>query len=100
MNTTPPDGPVYSLRTRKALRLIVMIPLLVVFVAVLLHHKGFVDLAGILDVPESYLYYGVLGMTLLALVSAFFVWKCPCCGSHLGKKPNPVRCDSCGAEFR
>ncbi len=100
MKTTPPDRPVYSLRVRKALRLLVMIPLLVVFVAVLLHHKGFVDLAEILGVPENSLYYGLLGMTLLALMSAFFVWKCPGCGSHLGKKPNPVRCDFCGAEFR
>ena len=96
----PADTPVHSLSARKALRLVVSIPLLTVFVAILLHHKGIVNLEEILGIPEAYLYYGFLGVAILALVSLFCIWKCPGCGAYLGKQTNPTRCSSCEAVFR
>ena len=99
---TPPssDLPVYSLAVRKALRLVVLIPIFAILVVMLLHHKAVVNLEEILGVPENYLYFGFLGLSLLAIVPAFFIWKCPGCGAYLGKQANPTRCRSCGAEFR
>jgi hypothetical protein len=96
----PPDGPVYSLKIRKAIRLVVMIPILVVLIIMILHHKGFINLEEILGIPENYLYFGFLGVALLGIPAALLVWRCPGCGAWLGKKANPVCCNSCGAEFR
>ena len=93
------DGPVYSLSVRKALRLVVMVPIFVIFIVMLLHHKAFINIEDF-GIPENYLYYGGLGLILLAIVPAIFIWRCPGCGAYLGKKANPERCNSCGAEFR
>jgi hypothetical protein len=96
---SPSDPPVYSLAFRKALRLVVLILIAVIFIVMLLHHKGFIDIEEF-GIPENYLYYGGLGVILLGIVPAFFIWRCPGCGAYLGRKANPVRCNSCEAEFR
>src|SRR5436190_2171291 len=100
MDAVPPDdGPVYSLSIRKALRVIVLVPLLAVFLVVLLHHKALINIEAF-GIPENYAYFGFLGAALLAFLTAYFIWRCPGCGAYLGKKPSPERCDSCGAKFR
>ena len=62
-------------------------------------HKGFIDIEEF-GIPENYLYYGGLGVILLGIIPAFFIRRCPGCGAYLGRKANPVRCNSCEAEFR
>jgi rubrerythrin len=71
----------------------------VVFIVMILHHKGFIDIESI-GIPENYLYYGGLALILLGIAPLFLVWRCPGCGAHLGKKPSPEKCDNCGAIFR
>ena len=99
MNRPPDDAPVYPLGHRKALMLACAVPAITAFVAVLVHHKGLVDVEQF-GIPENYLYFGSLGVALLALPAALLVWRCPGCGAWLGNKPNPDCCKSCGAEFR
>lgn len=99
MERLPSSDPVYSLATRKALRNIIVVPVLVVFVVMILHHKGFFNIESF-GIPENYLYAGGLGLILLALVAALLIWRCPGCKAHLGKQPNPTSCPSCGAQFK
>jgi hypothetical protein len=68
------------------------------FVAVLVHHKGLVDVEQF-GLPESYLYIGGLSVFLMALVALLVVWRCPGCGSYLGREANPATCRNCGARF-
>jgi hypothetical protein len=100
MDTPPPDPPVYSLSVRKALRLVVMIPLLTILILMVLHHKAIINLEEILGIPENYLYIGFVALAVASIVPAFLIWKCPGCGAYLGRQANPTRCASCGAEFR
>ena len=94
-----PSRPIYSLAFRKGLRVLVLIPVLAIVIVLLLHHKAFINIEDF-GIPENYLYYGGLGLVVLAALSAFLIWRCPGCGAHLGKQANPERCNSCGAEFR
>ncbi len=98
MNPLPPGPPVYSLKARKALRVVVLVPVAAILLVMLLHHKGFIDIETF-GVPETYVYYGGLALILLAIVPAILIWRCPGCGAHLGKQANPTHCPSCGAEF-
>jgi hypothetical protein len=98
--TTPSDPPFYSLSIRKALRLIVLIPIFAMLIVMILHHKAIINLEEILGIPENYLYFGFLAAVLLGVPAALLIWRCPGCGAWLGKKANPARCDSCGVEFR
>jgi hypothetical protein len=95
-----PGPPVYSLAFRKVLGFAVLIPLFVIFIVMLMHHKGFIDLEEILGIPENYLYFGFLGLALLGIPAILLIWRCPGCGARLGKKANPSCCEACGAEFR
>ncbi len=100
MSTPPPaDRPVYSLGVRKALRIVVLVPIFAIFIVMLLHHKAFINIEDF-GIPENYLYYGGLGLILVSIVPVFFIWRCPGCGAYLGQKASPTCCNSCGAEFR
>ena len=95
----PPDGPPeYPLGLRKALMIACAVPAITAFVAVLIHHKGLVDVEQF-GIPESYLYIGGLGLFLVALLLLLVVWRCPGCGTYLGREASPTTCRSCGARF-
>ena len=98
MNRPPDDSPVYPLGLRKALMITCAVPAITAFVAVLVHHKGLVDV-GKFGIPENYLYIGGLSVFLVALVALLVVWRCPGCGSYLGREANPATCRKCGARF-
>src|SRR5262245_23861575 len=98
MNRPPDDSPVYPLALRKALMIVCAVPAITAFVAVLVHHKGLVDV-GQLGLSESYLYIGGLSVFLVALVALLVVWRCPGCGAYLGREASPTTCRSCGARF-
>jgi hypothetical protein len=74
------------------------VPAIASLVAVLVHHKGLVDVEKF-GLPESYLYIGGLSVFLVALVALLVVWRCPGCGSYLGREANPATCRKCGARF-
>jgi hypothetical protein len=99
MNRPPDDSPVYPLGLRKALMIACAVPAITSFVAVLVHHKGLVDVEQF-GLPESYLYIGGLGLFLVALVALLVVWRCPGCGAYLGREASPTTCRRCGARFR
>jgi hypothetical protein len=98
MNRSP-DGPSeYSLGIRKALMIACAVPAIAAFAAVLIHHKGLINVEEF-GVPENYLYIGGLGLFLLAFIPLFIVWRCPGCGAYLGREASPTTCRSCGARF-
>ena len=99
MNRPPDDAPVYPLGLRKALMIACAVPAIAAFVAVLVHHKGLVDVEQF-GIPENYLYIGGLSVFLVALVALLVVWRCPGCGAYLGRDANPPGCPKCGAKFR
>ena len=99
MNRPPDDAPDYPLGHRKALMIAGAVPAITAFVAVLVHHKGLVDVEQF-GIPETYLYLGGLGLFLVALVALLVVWRCPGCGAYLGRDANPPGCPKCGATFR
>jgi hypothetical protein len=99
MNRPPDDSPVYPLALRKALMIACAVPAITAFVAVLVHHKGLVDVEQF-GIPENYLYIGGLGLFLVSLVALLVVWRCPGCGAYLGRDANPTGCLKCGAKFR
>jgi len=75
------------------------VPAITAFVAVLVHHKGLVDVEQF-GIPENYLYIGGLGLFLVALLLLLIVWRCPGCGAYLGRDFNPPGCPKCRATFR
>jgi hypothetical protein len=95
---TPIDPPVYRLGVRKALMFACAVPAIASFVAVLVHHKGLVDVEQF-GLPESYLYIGGLSVFVVALVALLVVWRCPACGAYLGREANPATCRKCAARF-
>ena len=52
MNRPPDDSPVYPLALRKALMIACAVPAITAFVAVLVHHKGLVDVEQF-GIPEN-----------------------------------------------
>ena len=98
MNRPPDDPPLYPLALRKALMVACAVPAITAFAAVLIHHKGLVDVEQF-GIPENYLYIGGLSVFLVALVALLFVWRCPGCGAYLGREASPTTCRSCGARF-
>src|SRR5262249_28867826 len=61
MNRPPDDSPVFPLGLRKALMIACAVPAITAFVAVLIHHKGLVDVEQF-GIPENYLYIGGLAV--------------------------------------
>jgi hypothetical protein len=98
MNRPPDDAPVYPLGLRKALMIACAVPAITAFVAVLVHHKGLVDVEQF-GIPENYLYISGLSVFLVALVTLLVVWRCPGCGAYLGREASPTSCRRCGARF-
>jgi hypothetical protein len=98
MSQPPDDSPVYPLGLRKVLMIACAVPAITAFVAVLIHHKGLVDVEQF-GLPASYLYIGGLSVFLVALVAFLVVWRCQGCGSYLGREASPTTCRKCGARF-
>ena len=92
------DPSVHSIAFRKALMVACGVVLFAGFIPVVLHYKGLIDVESF-GVPESYLYVGGLGASVVGLISIFIVWRCPACGSYLGKEGSPTRCPKCGVKF-
>lgn len=69
------------------------------FIPVLLQYKGLIDVENF-GIPENYLSIGGFAATFLGLIAIFVVWRCPGCGTYLGRNGNPAQCPSCGAKFR
>ncbi len=68
-----------------------------------------VGLAGLFIVqyvlPVSVATRDLIGVSLLfvvigALVFSFFNWRCPSCGTYLGRSISMQFCESCGARLR
>jgi rubrerythrin len=68
------------------------------FVVLFLHYKGLINVEAF-GLPESYLYYGGLPALFVLLGAIFIVWRCPGCGSYLGRDANPSHCPRCGVRF-
>ncbi|MDQ6885996.1 MAG: transposase [Gemmatimonadota bacterium] len=62
-------------------------------------------LAFIVATPESAHSAGgvvfeiVAALLLAAIVATFAVWRCPSCGSYLGRSLSPGECPRCGISF-
>jgi hypothetical protein len=95
----PEDAPVRPLALRKALMVAFACVALAGFVPLLLLYNGLIDAEG-LGVPESFLYAGSIGATVLGLIMIFVVWRCPGCGAYLGRDFKPPTCAACGTRFR
>jgi hypothetical protein len=98
MNRSPDDPPEYALGIRKALMIACAVPAITAFVAVLIHHKGMIDVEEF-GIPKNYLYLGGLGIFLVSFLSLLLVWRCPGCGAYLGREASPTTCRRCGARF-
>jgi hypothetical protein len=100
MKTPSSDNePVYSLATRKAIVVLLALPILVIFTVMLLHHKAIINVEN-LGIPENYLYFGGLAVILAGVIPIVVAWRCPNCRSYLGKEFNPRSCPHCGARFQ
>jgi hypothetical protein len=99
VKTQKSEAPFYSLAVRKAAMISLAAPLVAVFAVMLLHHKGIFDIEAF-GLPENYLYYGGFAVLLVGVVVIVVVWRCPGCGSYLGKNTSPARCAHCGARFQ
>src|SRR5437868_2016364 len=95
----PPDSPKFSLAIRKAVMIALAVPILTVFAVMLLHYKGLLNVEEF-GLPENYLYGGGFAMILVGVIPIFIIWRCPGCGSYLGRETSPKECQRCGARFR
>lgn len=99
MDQLPPiDAPAYRLGARKALMFACAVPTIALFGAMFMQLKGLIDVTQF-GLAERYLYIGGLSVFLVALVARLVMWRCPGCGSYLGREANPATCRKCGARF-
>ena len=99
MNASPPDDPIHSLATRKALVIVLAVPIIAAFTAILLEYKGFIDVEEF-GLPENYLFIGGFAVIVLAVLPLLLIWRCPACRAYLGRELHLARCPACGARFQ
>jgi hypothetical protein len=97
--TTPKPKPpaIVSLGGRRRILFVFAAPAIVAFLVMLLVWK-FPD-ANLWNVPELPLFLGCLAVILVSVAAIFLTWRCPECGSYLGRDPRPVCCARCGVYF-
>ncbi len=99
MNRPTDDIPVYPLGRRKAVMIAYAVPFIAALTAILIHHKGLVNVEDF-GLPEEYLYAVGFAVMVAAFVVLLFAWRCPRCRSYLGREASPASCPKCGALFR
>jgi hypothetical protein len=90
--------PVHSLASRKMIVVALAVPAIAAFTVMLLDYREIINVTTF-GLPENYLYIGGIVVILLALIPIVAVWRCPGCGTYLGKNTNPKSCSGCGAQF-
>ena len=98
MTPPPIPPPVYSLRSRKAIVLALVVPLCPAFIVLMLQRNGVIDVEDF-GFAENTFYIVTFAIIFLGLMPIFVTWRCPICRKYLGKELHPPCCPACGARF-
>ena len=79
--------------------IVLAVPIIAAFTAILLQYKGLVDAADF-GLSENYLYIGGFSLILLTVIPLVVIWRCPACRAYLGRELHLARCPACGARFQ
>jgi hypothetical protein len=93
----PRPPAIVSLGGRRRVLWLLAVPTITAFAVALIVWK-FPD-ANVWQVPEGPLFLTCFGVTFAGLAAIFLTWRCPVCGSYLGRDAHPPMCAKCGVFF-
>ena len=44
--------------------------------------------------------YSICAVAIGGLILSYVIWRCPACGSYLGRAPGIIKCRKCGVKLR
>jgi hypothetical protein len=87
-----------SIGARKVILAVVGVPMVAAFVLVLLQYKGLVEVEDF-GIPETPFYIACFSAFAVFFLVAIVTWRCPKCGSYLGREFGVPNCPRCGVPF-
>jgi hypothetical protein len=97
-DTREPRPPaIVSISGRRRILWLLAVPTVAAFAVALIVWK-FPDV-NVWQIPEGPLFLACFAVLLAGLAAIFLTWRCPVCGSYLGRDPRPATCAKCGVFF-
>jgi hypothetical protein len=93
----PRPPAIVSIAGRRRVMWLFAVPAIAAFAAAFLVWK-FPD-ANVWDIPEAPFFIVCLAVILAGVAAIFVTWRCPVCGSYLGRDPYLPSCAKCGVFF-
>jgi hypothetical protein len=93
----PKPPAIVPLSPRRRIMYLLAVPTGAAFIFLLLVWK-FPDL-NVWNIPEGPLFASCFAVTFVGMGAIFLCWRCPVCGSYLGRDAHPPMCAKCGVYF-
>jgi hypothetical protein len=87
-----------SIGMRKTVVAVAGVPTVIAFVLILLQYKDFIEVETF-GIPETPFYVVCFSVCAAFFLLAILTWRCPACGTYLGREFGVSHCPGCGVPF-
>jgi hypothetical protein len=88
---------IVPLSPRRRVLFLLAAPTIAAFAVALLVWK--IPDVNVWEIPETPLFITCFAVTFAGMAAIFLCWRCPVCGSYLGRDAHPPLCAKCGVYF-